>query len=173
LAVVGSYVVAKNIIEIAKVDDSGHDDEGELVDKVSGKPISDVTSRVFFDISVDGYEAGRVVLGLYGNAAPKTVLNFETLANGETRNERGLRLAYEGSTIHRIIPQFMIQGGDFTNHNGTGGFSIYGDRFDDEQNGLKLKHSGPGILSMANSGTYHRLCGDAYYGEVTPTIARS
>ncbi|KAG7338067.1 peptidylprolyl isomerase [Nitzschia inconspicua] len=96
--------------------------------------------------------AGRIVVGLYGNAVPKTVLNFETLAKGDTSHPRGAKLAYQGSTFHRIIPDFMIQGGDFTNHNGTGGLSIYGDKFEDEKLGLKLKHTGPGILSMANAG---------------------
>eukprot|EP00536_Pseudo-nitzschia_multiseries_P014037 jgi/Psemu1/213584/e_gw1.649.8.1 len=104
-------------------------------------------------MSIDGNEVGRIVVGLYGNAVPKTVLNFETLAKGDTTHARGRKLAYEGSTFHRIIPNFMIQGGDFTNHNGTGGLSIYGDKFADEKNGLtRFRHTGPGILSMANSG---------------------
>eukprot|EP00529_Nitzschia_sp_RCC80_P030651 CAMPEP_0113446262 /NCGR_PEP_ID=MMETSP0014_2-20120614/3612_1 /TAXON_ID=2857 /ORGANISM="Nitzschia sp." /LENGTH=292 /DNA_ID=CAMNT_0000337341 /DNA_START=6 /DNA_END=884 /DNA_ORIENTATION=+ /assembly_acc=CAM_ASM_000159 len=157
-AVVGAYVVVNNVMDMAQKmeNDADNDvDDDQLIDKATGKPLTAITSRVFFDVSIDGHEAGRVVVGLYGNAVPKTVLNFESLARGDrTNGEGGMRLSYEGSTMHRIIPQFMIQGGDFTNHNGTGGLSIYGGsgKFDDEKNGLKLKHSGPGVLSMANSG---------------------
>lgn len=89
-------------------------------------------------------------MGLHGNVVPKTVQNFETLCKGTERHPRGARLAYEGCIFHRIIPGFMIQSGDFTNFNGTGGMSIYGERFADEN--FQLKHTGPGILSMANAG---------------------
>lgn len=116
-------------------------------------PQAQVTTRAFLDIVIDGQPAGRIVLGLFGNVVPKTVENFETLCRG---NERmgSLQLTYRGSSFHRIIPDFMIQGGDFIRHDGTGGRSIYGTevngRFDDEN--FQLKHLGPGILSMANSG---------------------
>ena len=110
-------------------------------------PQADITTRVYFDINVDRKETGRIVVGLYGNVVPKTVANFETLCRGDTTHPRGAKLSYEGSSFHRIIPGFMIQGGDFTNHNGTGGMSIYGDKFQDEN--FDLKHTGPGVLVRA------------------------
>ncbi len=108
--------------------------------------------KVFFKVKIGNDEiAEQIVMELRADVVPKTAENFRALCTGEKGiGKLGKPLHFKNSWFHRIIPQFMLQGGDFTNFNGTGGESIYGTRFGDEN--FNLKHAGPGILSMANAG---------------------
>eukprot|EP00747_Dinoflagellata_sp_TGD_P105993 gnl/TRDRNA2_/TRDRNA2_169720_c0_seq1.p1 gnl/TRDRNA2_/TRDRNA2_169720_c0~~gnl/TRDRNA2_/TRDRNA2_169720_c0_seq1.p1 ORF type:complete len:249 (-),score=54.56 gnl/TRDRNA2_/TRDRNA2_169720_c0_seq1:10-756(-) len=112
----------------------------------------EITEKCFLDIQIgNNRESQRVVIGLYGGMVPKTVANFASLCKGDKGMGRmGKELHFKGSTFHRIIPNFMVQGGDFTHGDGTGGESIYGPKFEDEN--FALKHTGAGDVSMANSG---------------------
>ena len=105
----------------------------------------------FFEVAIDGKSIGKIVMELYYDDVPKTAENFRALCTGEKGNGKsGKPLHFKGSGFHRVIPGFMAQGGDFTAGNGTGGESIYGEKFPDEN--FKRKHEGRGILSMANAG---------------------
>ncbi|KAL7752779.1 Peptidyl-prolyl cis-trans isomerase [Sorochytrium milnesiophthora] len=107
--------------------------------------------KVFMDFAIGGKKAGKVVFELYAKDVPKTAENFRALCTGEKGiGKFGKPLHYKNTVLHRVIPGFMAQGGDFTHGNGRGGESIYGAKFADEN--FKLKHTGRGILSMANAG---------------------
>jgi len=109
-----------------------------------------ITRRCIFEINIDGKSAGKIVIGMFGHTAPQTVENFMEICVGKKTDKNPKALTYKGSKFHRIIPNFMLQGGDITLGNGMGGESIYGRTFPDEN--FKLKHEGPGYLSMANAG---------------------
>jgi len=107
--------------------------------------------KVFFDMTLGGAPCGRIVMELYADTTPRTAENFRALCTGEKGvGKSGKPLHFKGSSFHRVIPGFMCQGGDFTAGNGTGGESIYGSKFPDEN--FEKKHTGAGILSMANAG---------------------
>jgi peptidylprolyl isomerase len=117
--------------------------------------------KVAMDVSIGGEPAGTIEAELFADVVPKTAENFRVLCSGE----QGEEMRYAGSPFHRIIPGFMIQGGDFTNGNGTGGKSIYGGKFDDEN--FELEHDEPGLLSMANAGP--NTNGSQFFITVAPT----
>ncbi|CAJ0963925.1 unnamed protein product, partial [Mesorhabditis belari] len=108
--------------------------------------------QVFFDIAAGGKPVGRITMELYNDVVPRTAENFRALCTGEKglASKSGKPLHFKGCKFHRVIPQFMLQGGDFTHGDGTGGESIYGEKFADEN--FKERHTGPGVLSMANAG---------------------
>lgn len=112
--------------------------------KKSAKKPAQKNPKVFLDIAVDEKAIGKIIIELRADVVPKTAENFRALCTGE----KGF--SYKGCPFHRIIPQFMCQGGDFINKNGSGGISIYGGKFEDEN--FILKHVMPGTLSMANAG---------------------
>jgi peptidylprolyl isomerase len=123
--------------------------------------------KVFFDVVIGKKDPQRINFELFDDVVPKTAENFRALCTGELGKSKisGIPLHFKGSKFHRVIPQFMAQGGDFTRGNGTGGESIYGAKFADEN--FKLKHDRPGLLSMANAGP--NTNGSQFFITVAPT----
>ncbi|EER42378.1 peptidyl-prolyl cis-trans isomerase [Histoplasma capsulatum var. duboisii H88] len=120
-------------------------------------PRSPTNPVVFFDITLGGEPLGRIKMELFSDVTPKTAENFRQFCTGESKNPRGRPQGYKGSKFHRVIKNFMIQGGDFINGDGTGSATIYGTgKFPDEN--FNLTHDGPGLLSMANSGPNTNGC---------------
>ncbi len=125
------------------------------MDPLVSEAISRGNPVVFFDISIAGVAAGRIKMELFKDVCPRTAENFRQFCTGEFKRS-SLPVGYKNCSFHRVIKQFMIQGGDFLNSDGTGRMSIYGDHFADEN--FMLKHTGPGLLSMANSGVNTNGC---------------
>jgi len=122
-----------------------------LLAAVSCDLIADPTDSVTFTVTADGDPLGKIEIALFGGVVPETVKNFVSLCKGDSgTTPHGVPLDYADSPFHRVIPGFMAQGGDFTNGDGTGGWSIYGKDFHDEN--FELEHVSRGILSMANAG---------------------
>ncbi|MCJ1284988.1 Peptidyl-prolyl cis-trans isomerase H [Xylographa opegraphella] len=121
---------------------------------------------VFFDITLGGEPLGRIKMELFANVTPKTAENFRQFCTGETKNAQGRPQGYKGCRFHRVIPNFMIQGGDFLNGDGSGSTSVYGTKAFADEN-FTLKHDTPGLLSMANSGP--NTNGSQFFITTTPT----
>ncbi|KAK2592380.1 Peptidyl-prolyl cis-trans isomerase H [Conoideocrella luteorostrata] len=111
----------------------------------SGNPL------VFFDIAIGGQPLGRITFELFKDVVPKTAENFRQFCTGESKDSQGRSQGYKGSKFHRVIPTFMIQGGDFLNGDGTGSTCIWGLKTFEDEN-FSIKHDQPGLLSMANAG---------------------
>ena len=131
---------------------------GSIPGAAGGNPV------VFFDISIGGHSAGRIKMELFRDVVPKTAENFRQLCTGEFKLNK-VPIGYKNCTFHRIIKDFMIQGGDFVKGDGTGSLSIFGERFPDEN--FVLKHDKPGLLSMANSGA--NTNGSQFFITLAPT----
>ena len=122
-----------------------------LVGLAQADNLATVTRKCYFDVEIGGNAQDRIIFGLFGDVVPKTAGNFAALCTGEKGvGQSGKMLHYQGSAFHRVIPNFMAQGGDFTSGDGRGGESIYGAKFADEN--FTLKHEKPYLLSMANAG---------------------
>ncbi|KAL4889142.1 peptidyl-prolyl cis-trans isomerase H [Aspergillus ambiguus] len=136
------------------------------MDTTGGNPATNSNPVVFFDISLAGEPLGRIKMELFANITPRTAENFRQFCTGESKNSQGKPQGYKGSKFHRVIKDFMIQGGDFVKGDGTGSCTIYGTpKFPDEN--FALTHDRAGLLSMANSGPNTNGC--QFFITTTPT----
>lgn len=124
-------------------------------ESASPSPFYTTNPVVFFDIGLGAHAIGRIKFELFADVVPRTAENFRCLCTGEVR-EKGVPQGFKGCGFFRLIPGFMVQAGDFLKGDGTGSWSIYGPAFEDES--FELRHSGPGLLSMANSGPNSNGC---------------
>lgn len=148
---IGSMFIPRSSASNSKASPTARGANAAVAQDQKSAKEAEVTHKVYFDIEINDKEAGRITMGLFGNDVPKTVENFRALCTGEKgKGKSGKALHYKNSVFHRVIPEFMLQGGDFTNADGTGGESIYGEKFADEAFGII--HDVPGVLSMANAG---------------------
>ena len=151
----GDYAHTNNYSFSTFKSSSGPKLENYVKAKLLNTPKTKPNPIVFFDISIAGLFIGRIKMELFADVVPKTAENFRQFCTGEFRRNN-LPIGYKGSSFHRVIKDFVIQGGDFLYGNGTGSLSIYGDHFEDEN--FIIKHSGPGFLSMANDGANTNGC---------------
>jgi hypothetical protein len=135
---------------ISRIDLTSYQRNSEI--NVAIIPTTMPNTVAYFDITIGGKPAGRLTFDLFDDVVPKTAENFKQLCIGDKTSKSGVKLAYAGSQFHRCIKGFMLQGGDFTRGDGTGGESIYGEKFEDEA--FTLKHEKPMMLSMANAGEF-------------------
>ena len=142
------YFFKKNDQKMVSFETYNNLDESKNVELVKPVNYEDINYQPYFDINIGDTYIGKIVFQLFDEDVPKTCKNFRYLCSTGILNKN--KPSYQDTLFHRVIKDFMIQGGDITRGDGTGGYSVYGEQFDDEN--FNLTHNQPGMLSMANSG---------------------